>query len=381
MGKFESQQKKILVTFACCLAVALICGLFVFLKNSSLQENLLPNSTEGAAEKVEEENLIFQLSECKTYYTVVGLMHKHSQTISIPAECCGIPVKAIGENAFQGTDVVSIYIPDSVSEIGAGAFSGAESLQEVRLPENLKIIEESAFESCESLYRINVPENLMVIKGMAFAGCSSIKGMTIPESIVWVDTNAFYACTSLRYLQFEGYGLPWISDINVQTQCSIDTLNNSAIQHDGTQTVDPMVLELEQLLMNMPEIDENLQYLLGDKLTDSLSHKIYSFIASLLKVKQMYLLNDDLPAYVETVQYLRNEYGEPFVIEAIHRALDEVSNENPDLTLECFGSSNSLRYIQLGSRTFIESEDSKKEAANAYVQGCFNYFLDGDLQK
>lgn len=384
MEEIEQEKREIrhkrIKALVYCAVVALVLLVFAWLKNVESCNGLLdiPRELETI---VEIEGVVCQLSDCESYYSVVNLAKNHSTIISIPSECGGIPVKAIAEEAFKDSDVVSVYIPDSVNTIGARAFAGAEYLQKVRLPNDLKIIEESTFESCEALYKIDVSPNLMVIKAMAFAACDSLEGMTIPASIVWVDTNAFYSCGSLRFLQFEGYGLPWISDLNVQAWCSINAMNKSAAGTESDRLASAKATEFERLLINMPEIDKNLQYLLDDKLTNSLSHRIFSLTASLLKAKQMYLLNADLPAYVETVRYLREYFGEPFVFEAIEKALSEASNEysnNLGLELDFIGSQMSLHHISLGGFTFLETEDAKKEAADAYVEGCFYYFLDGE---
>ncbi len=54
------------------------------------------------------------------------------EDFTVPAEYEGDPVVAIGENAFKGNKkVTSVTIPESVTEIGEGAFDGCSSLEKI----------------------------------------------------------------------------------------------------------------------------------------------------------------------------------------------------------------------------------------------------------
>ena len=55
-------------------------------------------------------------------------------------------------------------MPDSVNEIGEGAFRGNHLLKEVIISEGVKIIGESAFEYCSQLEIVRVPKSIEEIK-------------------------------------------------------------------------------------------------------------------------------------------------------------------------------------------------------------------------
>lgn len=58
-----------------------------------------------------------------------------SGALVIPPEIDGKPVQRIAEEAFRDcTELTSVTVPDSVLEIGAGAFRGCESLREIEIP-------------------------------------------------------------------------------------------------------------------------------------------------------------------------------------------------------------------------------------------------------
>ena len=53
----------------------------------------------------------------------------------IPANNDGIPVTAIGSNAFfDCVNLTKVVIPDSITSIAGGAFKGCSSLEEITLP-------------------------------------------------------------------------------------------------------------------------------------------------------------------------------------------------------------------------------------------------------
>lgn len=78
-----------------------------------------------------EEAFTFTLDEGGSGYSVTG--YSGSQTaVVIPAEYLGLPVTAIGENAFQGnTTMESVAIPSSVTRIGTSSFKGCTQLTDI----------------------------------------------------------------------------------------------------------------------------------------------------------------------------------------------------------------------------------------------------------
>ena len=78
--------------------------------------------------------------------------------------------------------IVSYTIPDSVTSIGEGAFSGCTSLTSITLPEGVTSIGSYAFDDCTSLRSITIPDSVTSIGEGAFSGCTSLTG-------IWVNSN------------------------------------------------------------------------------------------------------------------------------------------------------------------------------------------------
>ncbi len=92
-----------------------------------------------------------------------------------------------------------IYIPDSVTSIGFGAFWDCVALEEVRLPYGLTEIAEYAFYGCESLQQVTIPDSVMVVHDNAFQNCYGLKDLTLSKQLTEIGDYAFYSC-NIRYL-------------------------------------------------------------------------------------------------------------------------------------------------------------------------------------
>ena len=76
--------------------------------------------------------------------------------VPIPAlEDCEIilpkSINAIKENAFEATNIQSVYIPDGVIEISSGAFRNCRQLKYVYMPDSIQDISETAFIGCKNV--------------------------------------------------------------------------------------------------------------------------------------------------------------------------------------------------------------------------------------
>ena len=65
-------------------------------------------------------------------------------------------------------------IPDSVTVIDRGTFSGCTSLKEVHIPDSVTEIGDYAFFGCTSLKEVHIPDSVTEIVKRAFDGCTSV---------------------------------------------------------------------------------------------------------------------------------------------------------------------------------------------------------------
>ena len=82
-------------------------------------------------------------------------------------------------------------IPNSVTSIGDGAFSGCESLTSINIPNSVTNIGNCAFYGCGFLKSINIPDSVTNIGDRAFSFCRSLTNINIPSSVVNMNGNPF----------------------------------------------------------------------------------------------------------------------------------------------------------------------------------------------
>ncbi len=112
-------------------------------------------------------------------------------------------VTVINTSTFEGCDALAyVYIPASVKEIGASAFGGKTwtvTLQlVVEFAENseLTAIGDEAFDGC-NIASIELPESLISIGERAFSG-NDFETIVIPDNVQILGDYAFLGCTNLK---------------------------------------------------------------------------------------------------------------------------------------------------------------------------------------
>lgn len=122
--------------------------------------------------------------------------------ISVPSEIDGKKVTELGNEAFKGTDITGIDIPDTVTSIGDYCFMDCSALTSVLLPESVTELGESAFVNCTSLKEVNIPEKVTELKNSVFNSCA-IVSITIPDGVERIENCAFANCTELAELDWD----------------------------------------------------------------------------------------------------------------------------------------------------------------------------------
>lgn len=113
-------------------------------------------------------------------------------------------VVGVDEYAFENSPITSITIPNSVTNIGNGAFNG-----------------------CKSLTSITIPNSVTSIGGSAFYGCKSLTSITIPNSVISIGEEVFSYCYSLTSVVVESDNA--IYDSRENCNAIIETATNKVI--------------------------------------------------------------------------------------------------------------------------------------------------------
>ena len=121
-------------------------------------------------------------------------------------------------------------IPNSVTSIDGGAFSGCSSLTSITIPNSVTSIGGSAFSGCTGLTSITIPNSVTSIGRCAFSDCTGLTSVTIGNSVTSIGWRAFYLCSGLTSVTI-GNSVTSI-DLEVFSGCSSltsVTLNSNAI--------------------------------------------------------------------------------------------------------------------------------------------------------
>ncbi len=227
-----------------------------------------------SAEKYAEENEIsfINLSDYTEFFDYLILEDDfvlltafrdcpYSDEIIIPAEIEGHRVRELEDYIFENSDVKSVYIPSTITNIHTEDFENASELTEIicedgsrygsvdgvlykdnfetllkvpeakteineyaqgvkiiddnafrnssvkaiELPETVKILNQNAFNFSKA-EEIVIPEAVSVIPQLCFYGCEKLIDIVLPETIVKIEANAFGNCTALENINLP-YGL------------------------------------------------------------------------------------------------------------------------------------------------------------------------------
>ena len=161
--------------------------------------------------KYDSRNNCNAIIEKETNTLIAGCKNTHipNSVTSIGASafsgCSGLTsieipnsVTSIGDAAFFGcSGLTSIEIPNSVTSIGGGAFNGCSGLTSIEIPNSVTSIGDAAFFGCSGLTSIEIPNSVTSIGGGAFNGCSGLTSIEIPNSVTSIADWAFSGCSGL----------------------------------------------------------------------------------------------------------------------------------------------------------------------------------------
>lgn len=105
-------------------------------------------------------------------------------------------IRRIQSRAFDDSYIRGAEIPDSVTEIGVGAFAWCDRMQHVRLPAGLKRIEASCF-NLATINAIEIPRSTQYIGCHAFSG-SAIRRVLFNDQLKAIGSYAFYHANNLK---------------------------------------------------------------------------------------------------------------------------------------------------------------------------------------
>lgn len=157
-------------------------------------------------------------------------------TLTIPEN-----VTKIASGAFSGVDgLKTVIIPGSCTAVGKDVFSYNKTLEKVVMQEGVKYIDSNAFFECSNLKEVVFPKSLSAIGGFAFSRCYNLEKIELPDNIETLQEETFSSCNSLtsiklpsnlKTIKYTALGECYALD-NVYIPASVTTIDPAAFRND-----------------------------------------------------------------------------------------------------------------------------------------------------
>lgn len=154
-------------------------------------------SEDGRCLVIDNVLLAFAPAGLSTYTTPSGVVtigayvFRHCSSLNEIFISDGVEI--IGSEAFYGSRLYTVVMPDSVLYIRDGAFQDCSELRDIELPANLQEISYQAFRNCDSLNEITIPDSVNTFGYGMFADCDNLERI-----------NSQYSSEDGRSLIFHG---------------------------------------------------------------------------------------------------------------------------------------------------------------------------------
>ena len=109
-------------------------------------------------------------------------------------------------------DLVEINIPDTVVWIGKGAFEHFIGLENIVLPHGIDTVQQGTFRYCYNLKEVTISPGVVVIEEDAFRECKNLKKVIIPNTLKELHCDAFYLTNNYIKVVYDGVEYDTLQD-------------------------------------------------------------------------------------------------------------------------------------------------------------------------
>ena len=158
--------------------------------------------TETTPYNIIKDGIVYSLDDVTNTAYVIRPENKDIVSAVISDNVNGHKVISINDNAFKScSSLVSVTLPNSITNIGQNAFYQCSSLASITIPSSVTQIGSLAFYNCRSLTSVAIPSSITSINWGLFWNCLSLTSVTIPNSVTSIGYAAFESCTSLPSIE------------------------------------------------------------------------------------------------------------------------------------------------------------------------------------
>lgn len=184
--------------------ICLLCGKYFDVDYNEITDLTIPShhfDKDGVCEDCGYFETGLEISRYGAGWIVTGIGTFSGTDLKIPRSYeDGKPIIGIGDSAFKSTTITSVFIPCDMVSIGKQAFWECRSLKTVTFENNSKLetLSTSAFHDCSDLQSIELPSSVTEINAYAFAGCYALESIIVNGIVENWDSHIFYFCHNLK---------------------------------------------------------------------------------------------------------------------------------------------------------------------------------------
>ena len=117
--------------------------------------------------------------------------------VMIPETCCGATITVLYDKLFRGhSEILSVHIPDCVTDLGEFVFDGCDALCHIELPSQLFHLWGYTFARC-GIEEITIPDRVTYLPPLAFKDCKNLKKVVCGSGLREICSWAFGGCDNL----------------------------------------------------------------------------------------------------------------------------------------------------------------------------------------
>lgn len=226
------KRKLIAIISASALAVvALIVAIFLFIDKNPFNWGVSPTPTPTV--KTEE----YEYKVTDSYVTLIKYIGKKTD-VEIPREINGITVNKIGENCFAESQIVSLYIPSNITDIGDAMCLNAKNLVSINFENENTLKDVGSNTVSGTKYE---SDTLKSHNGMILWGDILVKAVSTDGGIFVIPDNVkILAPEALKDINAQAIRFPFnfdvikASDVNIAEGIEYIIINSKNTKFDGS---------------------------------------------------------------------------------------------------------------------------------------------------
>lgn len=107
-------------------------------------------------------------------------------------------LRRLESDVLCGSNIRWLPLPERLEYLGDRCLAGCDCLSELEIPDSVRVISEQALSSCDGLRNLRLGAGVQHIGKAAFAQCKSLKEIVCPDNLETISDNAFRGCEEIH---------------------------------------------------------------------------------------------------------------------------------------------------------------------------------------